>query len=92
MNLAHVTALRLAPTEQDYERATACSTRWRWAWQRPLGADELPTCTRASRTGRTGRAFVHGARLAALLAGRSGDGIAWKQILHGEEHFQSTTP
>jgi len=95
MNLEHVTALRFAPTEQDYEvRDSLLYALSLGMGSDPLDADELPYVYEglADRPQRAvpSQCMVLGWQ--PFWQDDPATEIAWKHILHGEEHFRIHRP
>jgi acyl dehydratase len=95
MNLAHVAALRFAPTEQDYEaRDSLLYALALGMGSDPLDADELPYVYEGLAA-RPQQAVPSQCMVLGWLPFWQDDPaarIAWKQILHGEEHFRIHSP
>ena len=91
MNLQHVVGLAFAPTEQDYEARDSLLYALALGFgQDPLDHDELPYVVE----GLTGRPQQVVPSMCMVLGWQPfwhddpQTGIAWKQILHGEQHFR----
>ncbi len=95
MNLAHVTALRLADTLQDYEgRDSLLYALALGMGSDPLDADELPYVCEGL-AGRRQQVVPSQCMVLGWPPFWHEDpaaGIDWVRILHGEEHFQLHAP
>jgi hypothetical protein len=95
MDLQHVIGLRFAPTEQDYEmRDSLLYALSLGMGSDPLDADEL-TYVYEGLASRPQHVVPSQCMILGWQPFWQNDpatGIAWKQILHGEEHFQIHRP
>jgi acyl dehydratase len=95
MNLNHVSSLRFAPTDQDYDlRDTLLYALSLGMGSDPLDADEQPYVFEGARPGGP---YVVPSQCMILgwipfWQDDPATGIQWKRILHGEERFQIHRP